>query len=120
MSCILCTTTKPVLNCIENLVIGTLANSTAYKVYFKQSGNGRINMIEATSSNAGLLTVALDFEPNTSINYEVWVTLANATDLEDKETILISSIETTCLYVKFNRAFGDNSSITATSQTLTI
>jgi len=121
MTCIGCSSTKPVLNCITNLKIGSLANSTSYHTYFKNSSSGKINRITATSSNVGVLTVALDFTPLANSQYEVWVTLASSTDIEYEENILIDGIEATCLYVQFKRVYGSgNSTITATNQTLSL
>lgn len=121
MTCIGCSSTKPVLNCITNLKIGTLANSTSYYTYFKNSSSGKINRITTTSSNVGLLSVALDFTPLAKSQYEIWVTLASSTDLEEKENILIDGIEATCLYVLFQRVYGTgNSTLTATNQTLSL
>lgn len=121
MTCIGCSSTKPVLNCITNLKIGTLVNSTSYYTYFKNSSSGKINRITSTTSNVGLLSVALDFTPLAKSQYEIWVTLASSTDLEEKETILIDGIEVTCLYTQFQRVFGTgNSTLTATNQTLAL
>lgn len=121
MTCIGCSSTKPVLNCITNLKIGTLANSTSYYTYFKNSSSGKINRITSTTSNVGLLSVALDFTPLAKSQYEIWVTLASSTDLEEKENILIDGIEVTCLYTQFQRVFGTgNSTLTATNQTLAL
>jgi hypothetical protein len=121
MTCIGCSSTKPVLNCITNLKIGTLANSTSYYTYFKNSSSGKINRITTTSSNVGVLNVALDFTPLAKSQYEIWVTLASSTDLEEKETILIDGIEVTCLYTQFQRVYGSgNSTLTATNQTLAL
>lgn len=118
MSCIDCTKTKPVLVCVTNLIIGTLANSTAYYIYFKNSSNGKITRVSATSSVAGLLTAVIDFDP-LATTYEVWVTLASAVDIEEKETITIEDTEHTCLYIQFQRVYGNtNLSISATNQTL--
>lgn len=121
MTCIGCSSTKPVLNCITNLKIGTLANNTSYYTYFKNSSSGKINRITSTTSNVGLLSVALDFTPLAKSQYEIWVTLASSTDLEEKENILIDGIEVTCLYTQFQRVFGTgNSTLTATNQTLAL
>jgi hypothetical protein len=121
MTCIGCSSTKPVLNCITNLKIGTLANSTSYYTYFKNSSSGKINRITTTSSNVGVLNVALDFTPLAKSQYEVWVTLASSTDLEEKETILIDGIEVTCLYTQFQRVYGSgNSTLTVTNQVLAL
>ena len=119
MTCIGCSNTKPVLNCISNLKIGTLSNNTEYYVYFKNSSSGKINRITATSSIFGVLSVVLDFTPLAKSQYEVWVTLSSSTDLDARQNILIDAITTTCLYVQFQRVYGaNNSTITSNLQTL--
>lgn len=121
MTCIGCSSTKPVLNCVTNLRIGTLSNSTNYLVYFRNSSSGKINRVASTTNGSGLLSVALDFTPLAKSQYEIWVTLATSEDIEDKQTILIDGIEATCLYAQFQRVYNqNNSSITATNQTLTL
>lgn len=121
MTCIGCSSTKPVLNCVTNLIIGYLENTTNYYVYFKNSSSGKINRTSATTNGSGLLSVGLDFTPLTKSQYEVWVTLATSEDIEDKQAINIDGIEATCLYVQFQRVYNSfNSSITATNQTLTL
>ena len=110
MECINCTRTKPVLSCVTNLRIGTLANSTAYYVYFRNSSSGKFNRLSSTTNGSGLLTAVLDFDPLANSQYEVWVTLQTAED-----------IEATCLFIQFQRVYNSsNTSITATNQTLAL
>lgn len=122
MDCIGCTKTKPILNCIDSLVIGTLEPTTAYYVYFENSSNNKLNVIADVTTDAdGLLSVDLGFTPNASVTYKVWVTLADATNIDARELIGINAIEADCLFVNFSRVYGvDNANITATSQTLDI
>lgn len=121
MTCIGCQSTKPVLNCVTNLKIGTLSNTTSYYTYFRNSSSGKINRVTSTTNGSGVLSVELDFTPLTKSQYEVWVTLASAENMEDKENILIDGIEATCLYVQFQRVYNHyNSSITTTNQKLTL
>jgi hypothetical protein len=121
MECINCTRTKPVLSCVTNLRIGTLANSTAYYVYFRNSSSGKFNRLSSTTNGSGLLTAVLDFDPLANSQYEVWVTLQTAEDIEAKEAINIGTIEATCLFIQFQRVYNStNTSITATNQTLAL
>ena len=121
MECINCTRTKPVLSCVTNLRIGTLANSTAYYVYFRNSSSGKFNRLSATSNGSGLLTAVLDFDPLTKSQYEVWVTLQTAENIDAKEPINIDTIEADCLYIQFQRVYNSsNVSVTATNQTLAL
>ena len=119
MTCIGCQNTKSVLNCLTNLTIGSLSNSTSYYAYFKNSSSGKLNRVSGTTNGNGIFTIALDFTPLSNSTYEVWVTLASAENIEAKEQILIDGIETDCLYVIFQRVYNSsNSSITATTQKL--
>ncbi|MGI9143078.1 MAG: hypothetical protein ACR2IJ_07785 [Fluviibacter sp.] len=121
MGCIDCTKTKPVLSCVTNLKIGTVGNSTAYYVYFKNSSNGKLNRVSATSNLVGLLTAVIDFDPLANCQYEVWATLQTAEDIDARVVIGISTIETDCFYVQFQRVYNSsNVSITATNQTLAL
>jgi hypothetical protein len=121
MECINCTRTKPVLSCVTNLRIGNLANSTAYYVYFRNSSSGKFNRLSATSNGSGLLTAVIDFDPLANSQYEIWVTLQTAEDIDAKETINIDGIEATCLYIQFQRVYNSsNVSISATNQTLAL
>lgn len=121
MTCIGCSSTKAVLNCVSNLKIGSLSNSTEYYVYFKNSSNGKINRVLSSTNGDGILIVEMDFTPLAKSQYEVWVTLENSEDIDAKENILIDGIEATCLYVQFQRVYNQyNSSITASNQTLTL
>lgn len=119
MSCIGCSKTKPVLNCINDLLIGVLEAETEYIIYFRNSSNGKIHSVSGITDKDGVLLVTLNFTPNASVTYEVWVTPNSETNIEDKQTILIDGIEVECLYVTFQRVYGtDNVTITATQQTL--
>ena len=121
MTCIGCQNTKSVLNCLTNLNIGTLANSSSYYVYFKNSSSGKLNRVSGTTNGSGLLTIALDFTPLANSTYEVWVVLQASENIYEKETILIDDIESECLYVTFQRVYNSsNASITATTQKLTL
>lgn len=119
MSCIGCSKTKPVLNCINDLLIGVLEAETEYIIYFKNSSNGKIHSVAGTSDKDGILLITLNFTPNASVTYEVWAVYSDFENIEDKQTILIDGIEVECLYVTFQRVYGtDNVTITATQQTL--
>jgi hypothetical protein len=121
MGCIDCTSTRPVLSCVTNLRIGTVGISTAYYVYFRNSSSGKLNRVSATSSIVGLLTAVIDFDPLANSQYEVWATLQTAEDIDARVVVGISTIETDCFYVQFQRVYNSsNTSITATNQTLAL
>lgn len=121
MTCIGCQNTKSVLNCLTNLTIGYLSNNTNYYVYFKNSSSGKLNRVSGTTNGNGLLTIALDFTPLSNSTYEAWVVLESSENIDERENILIDGIEAECLYVTFQRVYNSgNSSITATTQKLTL
>lgn len=121
MDCVNLVATKPILSCVTDIRVGTLANSTAYYVYFKNSANGKLNRVLSTTSNVGLLTCSLNFTPLANATYELWVTLASSLNLEEKLNILIDGIEADTLLVNFKRVYGTgNSTMTANTQTLTL
>lgn len=123
MTCIGCQPTKPVLNCIATLTIGTLAPTTDYSVYFENSANGKITRIDDQSDADGLLSINLTpFVFTVGVQYRVWVTLYDASNTEAYETILVDGIEVTCMYATFKRLYDSgNSTITSeATQTLSI
>lgn len=100
--CFNCSKTKPLIAQPQNVVIGTLTESTDYKVYFGNIATGRVTMIEATTDAAGLLTVDLEFIPiMPDHDYSVWATLATA-DYKDNAPITIDGDVVTCLNVRFD------------------
>jgi hypothetical protein len=98
--CAPCLVAKNIPRCLTNLIVGTVANSTAYKVYIRNIATGDITQFSATSSLAGLLTVVLgDLLLMDGIEYELWVVLASATSVEAREQITVSGdvTPTTCV-----------------------
>lgn len=121
MSCTACQPTKPVLNCIETLTIGTVTGLESYNVYFQSASNGKTNVIAATTPDSGVLEVTLDFVPLVDTEYKVWVTQDTATNIDATVEVDIDGVLYDCFYVMFKRIYGtDNATITATSQTLSI
>lgn len=122
MSCSACSQTKTVGQCPESLVIGTVPyNTTAMRIYFKNMATGRMTVIDATSSNAGLLTADLtDIDFVREQDYEVW-TSRTTDSLETQSTITISGTGYSCLIVRFARPLDSaGSTLSYDSQTLTI
>lgn len=110
MSCSSCTEVKPVPLCFTTLNIGTVAISTAYKVYFKNVSTGRENVYAVTSSGAGLLSMLRQSGGETVLPlipgyYEIKAQLATETNLEDVSNITINSVAYTCLLVRFTEVF---------------
>ena len=78
-----------------------------------------------TSSGAGLVTLdktqpsSYWYSPNHA--YELWITLATATNTDDKLTITIGSTTKTCINPVFEKPLdNDNLNITYASQTVAL
>lgn len=123
MSCNCCQQTKPIANCVTTIVIGTISNlSTAVYVYFKNKSTDKVFRFSATSSGAGVVSITVGSQKFTNNHaYECWVTLASATNLEDKLPVTISGMTGTftCFLVPFYH-IQDNSNapVSYSSQTL--
>lgn len=121
--CTPCTKAKPIPTCITNLTIGTItALNTAVCVYIKNLTTGRLLRFSATSTGSGLVIVDIssqDWMPGH--DYELWVTLASAVNIEDRENVTVSGTAYTCFELSFEYVLdtaGDP--ISYASQTLKI
>lgn len=101
--CSPCLSTDEIPVCTTNLTLGTIASlNTAVYVYIRDNSTGRTERYDVVTDQAGTVTIQLqaeDFMPGHS--YETWVTLANATSIEDRETITVGATETPCIYLRF-------------------
>lgn len=121
MSCSNCDKTKPILSCVTSLTIGTCAyNSTALYVYVRNNTTGRLYRLTTTSSGAGLIVVTTiaDIQMIPDHNYEVWVTLASATNIDERIDITIDAAVKTCLDVAIQTVFNSSDVLQSGSQTL--
>lgn len=123
MSCNCCQQTKPISNCVTTIVIGTITNlSTAVYVYFKNKSTDKIFRFSATSSGAGLVSITVGNQKFTNNHaYECWITLASATNLEEKLPVTISGMTGTytCFLVPFYHVQDNsNAPVSYSSQTL--
>lgn len=117
-----CSATKPVLACVTDLTIGAIANlSTAVYVYLKNHTTGYIKHYDVTSTGAGVVTISLvanDIMPDH--DYEVWITLASATNTDERITMVVSGGNYTCLRPVFRRVYGTDDVLEYGVQTLAI
>lgn len=122
MSCSSCAKTKPILSCVTELTVGTVANlTTALYIYIRNNTTNRLYRFEETSSGAGLVVVTLDeVQMIPGHNYELWVTLASATNIEQKLDVTIGDETNDCFDVSFQRVFNTDNSLRSGAQTLTI
>ena len=124
MGCLVCSKTRPVSQCTESLVIGTIAFiNTAVFVYLLDVTTGKLYRQSVTTNGSG--QVILDktkpsvyfYSPDHF--YECWVTLATANSQDDAELITISSEEKYCLNLFFDKPVNNsNESIVIASETL--
>ena len=116
-----CLQTDTIPTCLTDLVIGTITDTTTdVFIYFKDHTTNKTIRFEETSDGAGLVTVTgldtqPDFMPNHS--YEVWITLAIAVSIEEKEDITVpnAATSTECIALDFEYTGEDYASITITA-----
>ncbi len=101
-----CTKTQLIPPCLTNLQVGTITSlTTAVQVYIEDiTLQTKPVAYPVTSDGAGLVTITgldllPDFMPNHS--YVLWVTLDDATSIEDREVITIASVDYTCFQLRF-------------------
>lgn len=102
-----CLNTDEIPVCTTALTLGNIATfNTPVFVYIRDNSTDRTERYQTSSGIAGAVTIALqdeDFMPGHS--YEAWITLANATSIEDKETITVGAgippTTASCLYLRF-------------------
>lgn len=116
-----CNVMKPLARCMAVLTVGDTAhNSTAVYVYILNHFTGVRVRFPATTSVTGLVTVDLtDYPQIEGHDYELWVTLATATNPDDRETITIGAVEYTCFAIEFIDLLDENFElVTGENQTL--
>lgn len=113
---------KPLARCMAILTIGdTPHNTTAMFVYLLNHMTGVRARFAVTSSGAGLVTVDLtDYPQIEGHDYELWVTLATATNPDERETITIGSDTYECFALNFIDILEDGALVTGENQTLEV
>ncbi len=118
-----CTPMKPLSRCMAVLTIGTIsALNTAVHVYLKNHTTGVLVRFETTSAAVtGLVTVDIsDYPQIAGHDYELWVTLATATNTDERVNVTISAVAYTCFAIRFVTVLDDQGVIeTGANQTLT-
>ena len=123
MSCSDCNKTKKILSCTTVLTIGLSAAypTTAVYVYIKSHTTGRVYFYSATTSGAGLITATITAQQFAEgHDYELWVTLATATNPEEKIDFVIDATTVNCLSVKFQKVYTSADVIQSGVQTLAL
>lgn len=117
-----CSASKPVLACTTDLTVGTISSlSTAVFVYLKNHTTGFIKRYDVTTTIAGLVVITLssnDIMPDH--DYELWVSLASATNTDERENITIDAVVYTCVKPVFRRVYGTDNVLDFGVQTLAI
>lgn len=119
--CQSCTRLKPVSICVNNLIIGTVANASQnYNIYFRSLANGFLVKYVATSNGSGLLTLSpVDgLVLATNHLYEIFVNQSQSTSTGANLTI--GSTVATCYNVMFEQVYDDDSIYSYINQTLEI
>lgn len=109
MNCNSCSIARPLNHCSDSISIGTFEADTDYFIYLKNISSGNTMRFEATSDADGLLiitTTAIEFV--TTSDYELWATLADATNQHDNVLFSLGDgYETVndvpCLLLKFEK-----------------
>jgi hypothetical protein len=111
-----------VLSCTTTLTVGDSAyNTTAVYVYIKNNTTGRLYRFSVTTDGAGLITANISsVQMIPDHNYELWVTLASATNTEEKIDFTIDGETKNCLDVSFQRVFNTDDELQSGAQTLTL
>ena len=118
-----CIHSKPIARCITNLIVGTISSlNTAVYVYVRDITTDRDIRYSLTSSAAGLITIPITPQRfSEDHSYEIWVTLATAAGVENKQNITIGGEVSNCVAVRFETIWNnDNTIATYTNQTLSI
>lgn len=122
--CLPCVFTKDLANCATSIIVGTIANlATDVYVYIENKATGTISRFSATSSGGGVVTVTRGgFIFMTETAYEVWITLANAVNIENRVAFTIAGKSTAdfCVVTNFVYVSTDTGTIpTYATQTIT-
>lgn len=114
MSCNVGTRVKDLYKCGTTLTIGTApASATAYLVYFKNWTTGKTFVVSATSGGVpATLSITLPTDMiDANHDYQVWVTLASAVNLETKQNITVDSVVYTSFAVYFRTVYDTNNAV---------
>ena len=121
MSCSSCNKTNPILTCTEILTVGTGALSTAYYLFIRNNSTGRTYRYATTSDGAGLITQDISTQQwSEGLDYEVWITLATATNEDARENFTVDGTSIQCLAVRFKRAYDSANALISDDQTLAL
>lgn len=117
-----CTHMKPLARCMAILTIGTITQlNTAVYVYILNHTTGvRVRFPATSNAITGLVTVDLtDYPQIENHDYEIWLTLASATNTDDRLEVTVDTVEYICFAVSFVTVIDEQGAIaTGDNQTL--
>ena len=120
MSCPQCSRARILPVATTSLTIGSISGAdTEVHVYFTRLSTRRTQRLSATSGNSGLVTVDVSslsefFRPGS--DYELWLSLGNTTDIQQKQSITIGIDTAECLLLRFQLVEDE----TYTTQTIAL
>jgi hypothetical protein len=111
---------RPLLACTTTLTVGTTnVNSTAIYVYVFNHTTDKLVRYSTTTSVTGLISFSLDGQTYAEDqDYEMWATLATATNIDERLNITIDTVVYTCLALEFKRVYNNDDSLQSGTQTL--
>lgn len=123
MSCNTCPQFATLPTCLETLVVGTVTGhpNEDFEVYLKNHTTGYIQMFEASTDGASLLSIDVpeSFIPVPNHDYELYITDAEGDIITDKLTFVVDGTNYTCARLTFELIHGGADLAQYTSQTLT-
>ncbi len=120
-NCNPCPIMRPLPKCMGVLTIGdTTFNNTDVFVYIKNHTTSILTRFETTTSGTGLVTLDLtNMYQIEGHDYELWVTLDTATNMDERINITIDAVIYTCVAITFEALYDSNDAlITGQAQTL--
>lgn len=119
MSCN-CSKAKPVPSCVTQLIIGSLDAAYDYYAVF-QTPDGRTDKYDMANIYGTMLHAIEDFTFRAGTQYEVWVSRADADNINERTTFTVDGTSLTCFLIEFTPVYDtDNETIEWDAQTVTL
>lgn len=120
-SCSKCTPAKDIPKCLDELIVGTIAQTNTNVDVYLQTSTERLTKFTTTSDGAGLVKLdTTNFEPNQVLKLNLWVTLENA-GVYNAEDLTIEGLvdPVQCVGFNFKTVYNGNGAVVSfASQTL--
>lgn len=121
MSCN-CNKAKPLPSCLAQLIIGEVADTGADYYAVLKTPDGHTDIYDAVNVYGTALFAIDDITVRTGTNYELWLTLKDAANIEEKTLLTIGeTTEIECINIEFYQAFEpDKDNKVFETQTITL